>query len=125
MIDKQAIKVIGLDMDGTLLKDDKTISEFTESVLKRAIEQGIHILPATGRVKIGIPECIRNMECVRYGICSNGASVLDLATGEELYSCRISNEDAMKMIEAGASRLGCRWRNISRRISPCIRVPIT
>ena len=99
MIDKQEIKVIGLDMDGTLLKDDKTISEFTESVLKRAIEQGIHILPATGRVKIGIPECIRNMEGVRYGICSNGASVLDLATGEELYSCRISNEDAMKMID--------------------------
>ena len=39
------------------------------------------------------------MEGVRFGICSNGASVLDLATGEELYSCRISNEDAMKMID--------------------------
>ena len=93
------IKVIGLDMDGTLLKNDKTISDYTEAVLKKAIQQGIHILPATGRVKIGIPECIRSMEGVRYGICSNGASVLDLETDEELYSCRISHEDAMKMIE--------------------------
>lgn len=99
MIGKHDIKVIGIDMDGTLLKDDKTISEFTESVLKKAIEQGIHILPATGRVKIGIPECIRNIEGIRYGICSNGASVLDLETGEELYSCRISHEDAMKMVD--------------------------
>lgn len=93
------IKVIGLDMDGTLLRDDKTISEYTESVLRRAIDQGIHILPATGRVKIGIPECIRGMEGIRYGICSNGASVLDLETGEEIYSCRISTEDAIKMVD--------------------------
>lgn len=95
----QDIKVIGLDMDGTLLKDDKTISKYTEDVLKKAISMGIHVLPATGRVKIGIPECILNMDGVRYGICSNGASVLDLEIGEELYSCRISNEDAMKMID--------------------------
>ena len=74
------IKVIGLDMDGTLLKDDKTISKYTKEVLKKAISMGIHVLPATGRVKIGIPECIRNLDGVRYGICSNGASVLDLET---------------------------------------------
>lgn len=93
------IRVIGLDMDGTLLKDDKTISEYTEEVLKKTIEKGIHVLPATGRVMIGIPECIRNMKGVRYGICSNGASVMDLETGEELYSCRISNEDAIKIVD--------------------------
>ena len=99
MAEKYDIKIIGLDMDGTLLKDDKTISEYTESVLKKAMAEGIHILPATGRVKIGIPECIRNMEGVRYGICSNGASLLNLETDEELYSCRISHEDAMKMVD--------------------------
>ena len=93
------IKVIGLDMDGTLLRDDKTISKYTEDILKKAIEKGIYVLPATGRVHIGIPECIRKMDGVQYGICSNGASVLNLLTGEELYSCRISNENALKMID--------------------------
>ena len=33
MIDKQEIKVIGLDMDGTLLKDDKTISELNRGFI--------------------------------------------------------------------------------------------
>jgi len=98
-VEKHDIKVIGLDMDGTLLRDDKTISEYTESVLRKAMDQGIHILPATGRAKIGIPECVRKMDGVRYGICANGASVLDLETGEELYSCRIPYEDAIKMID--------------------------
>lgn len=93
------IRMIALDMDGTLLKDDKTISEYTNTILKKAIEKGICILPATGRVMRGIPDCIRQMPGVRYGICSNGASVLNLETGEELYSCRISNEDAIKMVD--------------------------
>lgn len=41
--------LIALDLDGTLLKDDKTISERTKSTLKTLMQQGHHVMIATGR----------------------------------------------------------------------------
>ncbi|PLR78863.1 Cof-type HAD-IIB family hydrolase [Bacillus sp. V3-13] len=41
--------LIALDLDGTLLKDDKTISEKTKGVLNKAREQGHVVMIATGR----------------------------------------------------------------------------
>ncbi|AIM17405.1 MULTISPECIES: Cof-type HAD-IIB family hydrolase [Neobacillus] len=41
--------LIALDLDGTLLKDDKTISAKTKNILKKAREQGHIVMIATGR----------------------------------------------------------------------------
>ncbi|WP_027408955.1 Cof-type HAD-IIB family hydrolase [Anoxybacteroides tepidamans] len=41
--------LIALDLDGTLLKDDKTISPFTKDVILRAKEAGHIVVIATGR----------------------------------------------------------------------------
>lgn len=41
--------LIALDLDGTLLKDDKTISEKTKNVINKAREQGHVVMIATGR----------------------------------------------------------------------------
>ncbi|MCM3570022.1 Cof-type HAD-IIB family hydrolase [Neobacillus mesonae] len=41
--------LIALDLDGTLLKDDKTISTKTKNVLQKAREQGHVVMIATGR----------------------------------------------------------------------------
>lgn len=41
--------LIALDLDGTLLTDEKVISEKTKQTLKKAEEQGHHIMIATGR----------------------------------------------------------------------------
>jgi 5-amino-6-(5-phospho-D-ribitylamino)uracil phosphatase len=41
--------LIALDLDGTLLKDDKTISPYTKKVIERAKEVGHHVMIATGR----------------------------------------------------------------------------
>ncbi|MCL2565511.1 MAG: HAD family hydrolase [Defluviitaleaceae bacterium] len=46
---KDPIKMIVVDLDGTLLRDDKTISERTKSVLGRCKELDIKIVYATGR----------------------------------------------------------------------------
>ena len=43
------IKAIVLDLDRTLLKSDKTISDFTLSVLERCHEQGIKVIIASAR----------------------------------------------------------------------------
>ncbi|MFD2443163.1 Cof-type HAD-IIB family hydrolase [Bacillus sp. CGMCC 1.16607] len=41
--------IIALDLDGTLLKDDKTISSKTKKVLQKAKEAGHYVMIATGR----------------------------------------------------------------------------
>jgi hypothetical protein len=95
---EQDIRVVGLDLDSTLLKDDKTISPRTKKTLEHAIQRGIYILPATGRSSNAIPKCVREVDGIRYGVCSNGAAVVDLETGKELYTCKIPVKEALELI---------------------------
>jgi predicted mannosyl-3-phosphoglycerate phosphatase (HAD superfamily) len=43
------IKLIVTDLDGTLLRTDKTISDRTKSILSKCRESGIAVIYATGR----------------------------------------------------------------------------
>lgn len=44
------IKMIAIDMDDTLLRDDNTISAYTRQVLQKAMVRGLRIVIATGRM---------------------------------------------------------------------------
>ena len=78
------IRLIGLDLDGTLLRQDKSISSYTAEVLERAAKAGSVIVPVTGRPLSGLPQGVRKLPGVRYAITSNGAAVCDLAEEEIL-----------------------------------------
>lgn len=43
------IKLIAVDLDGTLLRTDKTISDYTKAILGVCREKGIRVIYATGR----------------------------------------------------------------------------
>lgn len=78
------IKLIVLDMDGTVLTEEKVISPRVAAAIATATQQGVHVIPATGRAAIGIPEAFLQVAKPRYAITANGARVLDLQTGETL-----------------------------------------
>lgn len=106
----QDIRVVGLDLDSTLLKDDKTISEYTRKTLEEACRRGIYVMPATGRTRSAIPECVESVNGIRYAVCSNGASVVDLKTGEEFYSAKIDYGRALElydMLDAYGTMFDC------------------
>ena len=42
-------RLIALDMDGTLLNSQKKITGKTAAAVRWALEQGIQVVPATGR----------------------------------------------------------------------------
>lgn len=69
-----AIKLIALDLDGTLLDPEKKISAPVREALKYAAGRGVHIVPVTGRPYTGIPGELMELGCVEYAISSNGAS---------------------------------------------------
>ncbi len=73
-----SIRLIALDLDGTLLTTDKRLTKRTLDVLTRASARGIHIVPATGRSVTGLAPEVRDLPFVRYAITVNGAVVWDL-----------------------------------------------
>ena len=44
------IKLVGLDLDGTVFNDQKQITPRTQAAIRRAIEAGCQVLPVTGRI---------------------------------------------------------------------------
>ena len=63
------IKLIAFDLDGTLLREDKTVSPANQTALRAAAAQGIFLVPATGRIYPIIPEQVKQMPEIRYFIC--------------------------------------------------------
>ena len=76
-MDYSAIRLIGLDLDGTVFTADKRITPGTKRAIGDAIAAGIEVLPATGRPLNGMPEEFTGIPGVRYLLGSNGAFVWD------------------------------------------------
>ena len=100
------IGVIAFDLDGTLLRDDKSISERTYRVLSEAASSGRIIVPVTGRPLPGVPEEILAIPGIRYVISSNGAVTTDVITGDTLREALIDPETALRIVDEAAGR-GC------------------
>ncbi|MBQ2311225.1 MAG: HAD family phosphatase [Firmicutes bacterium] len=89
------IKIIALDLDGTLLTTDKRLTEENRRALERAAEKGIEIVPSTGRFYKGMPEVIKDLDFIHYAITINGAEVLDLRKNKVIYGSDIPLDTAL------------------------------
>ncbi len=72
------IKLISLDLDGTLLDSRKRLSPGNLQALKACIAKGVQIVPTTGRTVDGIPSVVKEIPGVRYAIATNGAIIYDM-----------------------------------------------
>ncbi len=97
----QKIKLIALDLDGTLLTEKKKITPYTMQILENASRQGVVIVIATGRPFMGIPEELRNLPGIRYAISSNGAKIIDTKKKSIIMEHLLSAQLAIKMLEIG------------------------
>lgn len=70
-----SVRAIAFDLDDTLLRDDRSISPYTISVLHRAAEKGILIIPASGRTSSSMRHLVDSLGCASYYACCNGAEV--------------------------------------------------
>jgi len=92
-----AIKLILLDLDGTLLNSDKQLPPENYAALEKAQKMGVHIVPCTGRFFDGMPQVVRDLPFFRYAITVNGAQIYDRETDTVLHRCEISPEDAQRV----------------------------
>lgn len=93
------IKMIGLDLDGTLLTTDKRITPYTKNVLEKVMAQGVEVLVATGRPISAVPKEILEIPGMRYALTSNSARVLDLETQEVVQASMLPMETAERFLD--------------------------
>ncbi len=89
------IRLIALDLDGTLLNSSKEITDYTSGVLYRAAKKGIYIVPSTGRSEAGIPKNVASLPFIDYALTLNGALVVDLKTKKIIHECVYTYEEAL------------------------------
>lgn len=69
------VKMIALDMDGTLLTSKHEITERTESAIRRALSEGVQVVIATGRAFYEAHAAVSKHDLNLPYICLNGAQV--------------------------------------------------
>lgn len=93
------MKLLAIDMDGTLLNSKHTITEKTIEALKLAKEHGYEIVPTTGRSISCLPRQLKGTGIYRYVISSDGAEVYDTAKKRIIFSEKIPSEEAVEILE--------------------------
>lgn len=119
-------KLIAIDMDGTLLKRDDTISERNKLALKKVREKGIKVVIASGRPIHGLEHYLEELELTtedEYVMSYNGSVVQNIKTKEVIAQNMLKGKDLhdlyylSKVLEINMhafSKRGC----ITPKISP-------
>lgn len=74
---RKTIKLIAIDMDGTLLNDHNEISAKNRKAIKEAQEIGVHVVISTGRSSVACKELVDSLSLNSYLITVNGSEIWD------------------------------------------------
>ena len=91
-----AIKLIAIDMDGTLLLPDHTISPAVKNAIAAAREKGVNVVLTTGRPYAGVHSYLKELHMNQpgdYCITYNGALVQKAADGSTVAQTALSYDD--------------------------------
>lgn len=96
---KQKIKLIGLDMDGTILNDDMKLTTYTRNVLETAIAQDIEVAAISGRPLTALHKEFLEIPGVRFSLSANGARIQDMITNKPVHVDMISQDTLLRLME--------------------------
>ncbi|CAK1244523.1 Cof-type HAD-IIB family hydrolase [Fructobacillus evanidus] len=74
----QAIKLVSIDIDGTLYNDNREITPAVKSAIQKATAQGVHVVITTGRPETGVKKILNELDLLgedHYVITHNGGLV--------------------------------------------------
>ncbi|MGT2755673.1 sugar-phosphatase [Streptococcus ovuberis] len=111
-----SIKLVAVDIDGTLITDQRQITPEVFEAVQDAKAQGVKVVIATGRPIAGVKELLAQLkldEPGNYVITFNGGLVQETATGENIVSETMTYEDYME-IEFLSRKLGIHMHAITK-----------
>ena len=94
------VRLVATDLDGTLLRDDRTISTRSQMTLKRAIASGVTLTLVTARPPRFVAALARQLDVSALAICCNGALIYDIERGALLEHWPLSAETAATLASA-------------------------
>jgi len=74
------LRMVATDLDGTIVRHDRTISPRTVAAMRACGEAGVDVVFVTGRPPRWMAEVVEATGHVGTAVCANGALVYDLAT---------------------------------------------
>lgn len=86
------IKLVALDLDGTLFDNSSRISERNLTAIRSITDKGIHVVISTGRPFDGIPFDQIKGTGINYAITANGSGIYEISTGKCLYENAMDEE---------------------------------
>jgi len=92
------LKLLALDLDGTTMRSDNTLSIEVKKAIQKACKSGIEVVVASGRPYGSMPKEILEIEEINYVISSNGAVIHD-KTGKRIKSYLLDEKDVIKFLE--------------------------
>lgn len=93
------IKLVAVDLDGTLLNRRGTIDEPTAKAVRRAARQGIILVVSTGRPMSEIPERELNDLGISYIVALNGAAIYQMPERKCIYKKPMEAESVARLME--------------------------
>lgn len=95
---KLAIKLAATDLDGTLIASWGEISTKNFEAMEKAMEDGLYVVPTTGRSFYEMPQSLRDRKAFTHCICSNGAVIFN-RDGSEIWKSTFSKEKTIELFD--------------------------
>lgn len=95
---------VAIDLDGTTLRRDSTMSERTAAVLRSCVEDGIAVLLCTGRSPVSAEPFRKAIGATGPMVFYNGATVIDAGRGTVLAASLLSAEVCAYCVELARSQ---------------------
>lgn len=113
-----AIKLVAIDMDGTLFDDNKNVSDDVAMAISAAQKRGVKIVPCTGRPLHGVLPTLEKLNLMgddNYSITYNGALIQHNSDNEVIFRRTLTRDDFIQ-IEKLSREIGvhCHFLDLER-----------
>src|SRR5690606_19426687 len=108
----EPIDLVAIDLDGTLLRSDSTVSDANVEAIRAAIAAGVIVVLASARPPRGCREVCERLNLQTLQINHNGALIYDPAARQAVRHHRLSGPLAAQIIQ------------IARRVYPEVAVGV-
>lgn len=104
MNDNTKIQLLAIDLDGTTLRNDASLSPNVKKALEYAIQQDIFVVPCTGRALSSLSPEVTAIPGITYAVTSNGAAIENLSQGQRIYCNLLDKETSLSILNTLSSQ---------------------
>ena len=92
-------KLVAIDLDGTMLNQYGIVTQKTKNSIKKAQENGIEIMIASGRPIDSVKTISKEIGSENYFISGNGSIIYDIKKDEIIYENVLKKQKALEIIK--------------------------